>query len=303
MDTLFPERPVLVYPMLMPRKALTFLELLVVLSVMLVLFVLGLQAISSARVFANQMVGKKRISGLFFATEQFAATHNGKLPSSVHFREEPVSKVTVHQHLLWYLDGGRSYEEHLFDEKIIPRQFSFPAFLSPGDYSLNTHPGFNEKPGKLTSFPANAQVFGNRALYPKSFSDGTTNTLLFAERLSICGQNPFQTISNEIVISAGFQPILRRPTFADGGQLAGPSLNDIYPVTDSRQHVTRSSEASITFQSKPALTDCNPRVVQGLFGTLTCCMADGSVHSISPGISNTAFWCMMTMAGGEVFGD
>jgi hypothetical protein len=32
-------------------------------------------------------------------------------------------------------------------------------------------------------------------------------------------------------------------------------------------------------------------------------MADGSVHSISPGISNKAFWGMMTMAGGEVFGD
>jgi hypothetical protein len=29
-------------------------------------------------------------------------------------------------------------------------------------------------------------------------------------------------------------------------------------------------------------------------------MADGSVHSIAPGVSNTAFWGMMTMAGGEV---
>lgn len=287
-----------------PRKAFTLTELLIVLFILSVLLGLLIQGVSSARNLANQVVGKRRISALFFATEQYAASQNGWLPLSVVLKDDPSTKVTIHQKLLWYMDGGRAYEEHMFDSAFFPEDYSYIQFLSPGDYSISREAGYDYRPGKLTSFSANAQVFGNKSQYPKSFFDGTSNTILFADRLAICGNTPFQTITNEIVIPGGFTaPIRRRPTFADGGTLAGKSLDDIFPVTDRNLAISKSSEPGFTFQPKPSPENCNPRVLQGLFGSLTCCMADGSVQSVSPSISNSIFWALVTPAGSETTGE
>ena len=80
---------------------------------------------------------------------------------------------------------------------------------------------------------------------------------------------------------------MRRSSFADVGDV-GPNA---------------ASPPTLTFQVRPAISDCNPRIPQTPFsGGLLAGLADGSVRMLSPGISPATFWAAVTPAGGEVLG-
>ena len=284
------------------RSGMTLVELLVVIFLVSLLISLLLPAVSYVRNFSLQISSKNKISALFIAAEQHASSHGGKLPSSVYNPDDLVSKAPVQYILLWYMDGGKAYQENPEDPKLNPRSYSHPALVSPADYSLGSTHRSSEPLNKLCSYPVNAQVFGRQANLPKSFADGTSNTILFSEHLANCNNIAFQYTTNEIVAPPGLDPIWRRPTFADGGISGVLTFGDVYPITTRSPSISRPSVPGKTFQVRPSITDCDPTILQTPHSTLICGFADGSIRSLHPKIADDAFWALVTMNGGEPAG-
>jgi prepilin-type processing-associated H-X9-DG protein len=111
---------------------------------------------------------------------------------------------------------------------------------------------------------------------PASFPDGTSNTLLFAEKLALCGgQGTLWARSSE------YDKWL--PTFAFWS--AGPkSLFQVQPY--------------------PWDSACTPnRASTAHSGGIVVGMADGSARTLASTLSGDVWWSLCTPAGGEVASD
>ena len=79
------------------------------------------------------------------------------------------------------------------------------------------------------------------------------------------------------------------------------NLHGVIPVTSGFPPVSRASTPGLTFQARPKLSDCNPLIPQTPHaGGMLVGMFDGSVRTVTPRISEEAFWGSVTPAGGEV---
>jgi prepilin-type processing-associated H-X9-DG protein len=118
-----------------------------------------------------------------------------------------------------------------------------------------------------------------------SFGDGLANTILFAEKLSIC--NWFMGGSTAVA-----QP---------GGNLWGPG-------GDSAQYAPAFAMESpwndgTRFQVNPSAAECNAAYAStGHSKGMQVAMADGSARIMSPGISADLFKALCTPNGGEQIG-
>ena len=106
-----------------------------------------------------------------------------------------------------------------------------------------------------------------RSTIPASFPDGTSNTLLFAEKYSVCGT---------------------------GGALWGQTSVDSWlPVFAAWSYEP--------FQVRPSAVDCDPlRASTPFSGGIQTALADGSVRSVSAGIAPDTWRAACTPDGGEV---
>jgi hypothetical protein len=99
---------------------------------------------------------------------------------------------------------------------------------------------------------------------------------------------------------------------ADGGPVAyqampgnsAGSFEDVYPITSGSPPTTVGSVPGFTFQVAPRIADCNPLIAQTPHPSgMLVAMADGSVRTLSGGMSATTYWSAVTPAGGEVLGN
>jgi prepilin-type N-terminal cleavage/methylation domain-containing protein/prepilin-type processing-associated H-X9-DG protein len=131
---------------------------------------------------------------------------------------------------------------------------------------------------------------------PFSFPDGTSNTILFAERYSVCESdvNPLPG-----------QACLWDWWMSPGGTTAlfGGIGHHYFPYfglpTDNGNPIGPAS----LFQEQPPLTNCDAsRASTAHSGGMQVLLADGSVRTLSPSMSRTTWWAACTPAGGEVLG-
>lgn len=132
---------------------------------------------------------------------------------------------------------------------------------------------------------------GNSSI-PTSFQDGTSNTILFAERYAICNSNSqslyranlwdFWENAANLYTGPGhdYFPFFALPT-ANGDNVGPASL----------------------FQIQPVQGNCDPsRASTAHTGGMQVVLADASVRTLTSGISGTTWWAACTPAGGEVLG-
>lgn len=77
------------------------------------------------------------------------------------------------------------------------------------------------------------------------------------------------------------------------------------PVIDPNQPGrTRASQPGATFQNRPRVEDADGKLLQSPHpGGLPVALFDGSVRTLSTGISEETFWGLITPNGGEAPGD
>ncbi|HEV3236489.1 MAG TPA: DUF1559 domain-containing protein [Gemmataceae bacterium] len=191
----------------------------------------------------------------------------------------------------------------------------------PGDYGAW---GTNGGTRGLCNYAANWHVFGGgwgedwgtggKARIPASFPDGTSNTILFAERYSICGDPANDN-------SAGQGVLYVERIWAECGQYAGPvgqyyNKNvtfspafwaDYRPGWSSPQ-AQKPVGYPLTYmqlpQDTPTQAQCDPHRLQSLTpGGIMVGLADGSSRTVSTSISQLTWACAIVPNDGLVLGN
>jgi prepilin-type N-terminal cleavage/methylation domain-containing protein len=306
------------------RSGFTLIELLVVIAIIAILIGLLLPAVQKVREAAARSQSANNLKQIGTATHS-AHDARGSLPVAwnawwMHVGEPggnpagydpPVYRgpwetfngdATLFYYLLPYIEQTNLYNEgngtQLFSyaangDRLWTTQlkvFQAPLDPSPGKtYTISY--SWLENNAQLAwacgSYAANFQVFGVRGGNPNSYSgwgtnyrlqtipDGSSNTIFYAEKLMICNN----TNSANLWAHGGWNPTY------------GP-------------YFAATSGVGAKFQVSPTQQNCQGNLATAYTpsGVLVC-MGDGSVRSVSPGVSQATWQNAVDPADGQVLGN
>jgi prepilin-type N-terminal cleavage/methylation domain-containing protein len=207
------------------------------------------------------------------------------------------------------------------------RQTRIPVYQCPSDPSLNN--GLDWTPGDA-SYAGNFLVFGGmnnvttkpsaanyetvwdgQANIPATFTDGQSNTILFAHKYARCDGNGvpggtwwMRGVFHGLSSSSGGPS-----TSAPQDSFPGDRLSAVFGGGRSNNNVITTGPAS-KFQVQPKNFlqtfanggECDRRLASTPHAVMQAALADGSVRTISANIDPDTWYAALTPAGGEVLG-
>lgn len=280
------------------RKAITLVEVLVVLAIVGLLIGLLLPAVQKVREAAAVVRSGSQLRQMAFGLQHYAEANDGRLPGCAE--PHPGQELLGTGALLPYIEQGQLYQRILTDPGsssglLTPlRLFQNPLDPSRSNLNAMARLGSPEQLG-VCSYALNAQALGDRPTLA-SASDGLSNTIWIAEHYAWnCGGTTF-FYSSGLGSSWAMQPA----TFAHGGTIIGrPEPGDYVPATIGDPPLSHAAEGK-TFQVRPSVAECDPRLPNASSHRgLQVAFGDGSVRIIGPGVVPTVFWSAVTPSGGE----
>jgi prepilin-type N-terminal cleavage/methylation domain-containing protein len=270
----------------------TLVELLVVIAIIAVLIGLLLPAVQKVREAAARISSANKVKQITLATHSFVEANNDYLPA-IDGRTNRKHEWSLWVSLMPFIEQGAIYQQYQkkFGVGTVGDDFVVRLYVNGAD------PTALNPPSSLCSYAANALVFRSSTKFTSGVPDGTSNTIGYVEHYSWnCNGTAFNWFYDSMtLIPPGAQvrdnlKVVRRATFADR------EMGDIYPVG-------RVPYPNTTFQVRPKQSDCNPQVAQTPHsGGMIAGMMDGSVRTLSPGMSPATYWGAVTPNGDEVLG-
>ncbi len=270
-------------------RGFTLVELLVVIAIIGVLVALLLPAVQAARAAARRTEASNKLKQIGLATHNFHDTFRKLPPSVVTVTGEKFNRGSALLLILPYLEQT-NMAEIAFDtgDYYSVYREPMPPYINPTDWTNNGEPTLVDGSwGQygVSGFVGNYQALGyissgdNKSKAMASVTDGTSNTIFYAEKYSQC-----QTSTNYYNIWSY-------------GDASWYEWNPVFAAY--------TTGAASKFQVRPTTGDssatCNPQLAQsprssGIFVGL----GDGSVRHLSANIDADNWWAYCTPAGGEV---
>ena len=273
------------------RRGFSLFELLLLLALLLIGLGLLLPAVQKVRNAAARAGDGNNLHQITLAIANCADTNQGKLPplaGTYPLLNDPDLKTagngygTVFFHILPYIEQDALYKFSADDTGTYNVGRNGVQSHVVKTYISNLDPRGNKYPDydgwlALSNYAANFQAFGDpasnslqgKATYPASFTDGTSQTILFAQRYQTCNGDPN---------AWGY----------DGGTAWTPAF--AYLSKDK-------------FQTRPPMDRCNSSLAQGLNeGGIMVGMADASTRFVARTVSAETWWAACTPAGNDLLG-
>lgn len=296
------------------RSGFTLIELLVVIAIIAVLIGLLLPAVQQVRAAAARAQCSNNLHQLGLAVHS-AHDSLGHLPPA--FGWYPASTSATGNgngdpffHLLPYIEQAALYQKSTVPVPSAWRLGSFGGlsttpvkiYVCPADPTTTSSGQATAGPlGQANRwaagcYAANVQVFGTvsnpiagtvssyqgSARIPASFVDGTSQTILFAEKYASCGNGGSLWDAYDSVSSGATFRWL--PLFAD--QLG---------------HGNNAVGAASLFQRRPSPSTCNPVLAQTAHsGGVLVVLGDASVRTVNAGVSGATWWAALTPSAGDL---
>jgi prepilin-type N-terminal cleavage/methylation domain-containing protein len=311
------------------RQGFTLIELLVVIAIIAILIGLLLPAVQKVREAANRTKCQNNIKQMSLALHNCNDTYQHLPPVVGRFPQGTGNVNTILFWLLPFIEQDNLYKSAFNPAVNSYDPLNFPAYpnvaaasmavktyLCPADPSLPTdgHPAnaIHLAGGYAyggASYAANAQVFGGsggansnppfvilspegNASIAATFTDGTSNTVVFAEKYGVCVYPSLSPTGGGNWWSRNVPP---------------PSISGPYFGYISTSPSTQLGGYNVTppfqIQPTPYNGNCDPRLPSsGHTAVMQVGLGDGSVRGVSAGVSPRTWWSAVTPNGGEVLG-
>jgi hypothetical protein len=138
----------------------------------------------------------------------------------------------------------------------------------------------------------NVLGYASNGRIPATITDGTSNTILFAERYAVCVS--YALALERACLWDFFEP----PNFLWGG----PG-HDYFPTIAEQTSNGDNIGPIANFQVRPQQGYCDAsRASTAHIGGIQVVLADGSVRTLSAGMSGTTWWAACTPSSGDLLG-
>jgi prepilin-type N-terminal cleavage/methylation domain-containing protein len=284
------------------RGAFTLIELLVVIAIIAILIGLLLPAVQKVRDAAARMQSQNNLKQMCLALHNVASNYGGtQLPPSDGMIGNGGYAATMFYHMLPYIEQEPLYQTMLAQGIAtgVVTAAKVKTYIAPAD------PSYTDANPTTTSYASNFGTFGFNGIGIVQITDGTSNTVAFAERYAttqVSGGvvNPqthywASSVSSgwkgtaSVIIGIGTYSGASGPTYytaqATGGDGNGYMIRP--PITAS---LVAPLGADDLYPNGPST------------GTIQVGMCDGSVRGVGAGVSGTTWLAAHTPNGDDTLG-